>query len=79
MIDIADFALGLAVGESEKITIEAVPQEYEFSDLRFSSENPNVATVDSNGNVKAVSEGNATIIVSTSDGKYSSRCSVLVY
>ncbi|MGN0548738.1 MAG: Ig-like domain-containing protein [Acutalibacteraceae bacterium] len=78
-IEISDFALDMAVGESRKLTVEAVPQEYELSDLKFSSDNTGVATIDSNGNVTGVSEGNANITVSTSDGKYSAKCSIFVY
>lgn len=78
-IEISDFALDVSVGGGTKLTVEAVPQEYEMSDIKFASDNTGVATVDANGNINGVSEGTANIIVSTSDGKYSVNCTVFVY
>ena len=38
------------------------------------SSNSNIVTVDSNGNIKALSEGNAIISVKTEDGGYTDSC-----
>jgi len=42
------------------------------------SDNEEVATVDQNGNVKAISVGIATITVTTDDGGYVATCEVTV-
>ena len=46
--------------------------------LSWKSSNTSVATVNSSGSVTGVGEGNATITVTSSDGKYSAKCSVTV-
>lgn len=37
-----------------------------------------MATIDKNGVIKGVGEGSTTIIVQTSDGKYSCACSITI-
>ena len=48
------------------------------SSLSWKSSNTSVATVNSSGTVTGVSEGSATITVTSSDGKYSAKCTVTV-
>ena len=62
----------LKVGENKTIVAVTVPEGLEVS---FATGNDSVATVDANGNVKALSAGNAIIYVSVGDNvvyKYSS-------
>ena len=44
----------------------------------WSSDAPDVASVDQNGNVKALKDGTATITVKTANGECSARCVVTV-
>ena len=44
----------------------------------WGSSDNDVVTVDNNGNVKAIGRGNATIIISTSDGKHKCECQIVV-
>ena len=44
----------------------------------WESSDNDVVTVDNNGNVKAIGRGNATIIISTSDGKHKCECQIVV-
>ncbi len=48
------------------------------SKVTFTSSNPEIATVDVDGNVTGVAEGTATIIVTTEDGSYTDECTVTV-
>lgn len=50
----------------------------ENNGVTFSSSNPEVATVSEDGTVKAVSRGNATITITSADGKHSDKCEVTV-
>ena len=70
-------SLNLALGESE--TLIAIVRPDNASDLAVSweSDHPEVATVNGQGLVTAVSEGTATIIAQAVNGKYAS-CNVSV-
>ena len=57
----------LTVGQTQKLTAKFTPANATNKSVRWSSDAPKVATVDSNGNVKAVSEGIAGIWVNKSD------------
>lgn len=46
--------------------------------VTFTSSNPNVVTVSEDGTVTAVARGNATITVTSADGKHSNTCEVTV-
>lgn len=48
------------------------------SKVTFTSSNPEIATVDVDGNVTGVAEGTATITVTTEDGSYTDECTVTV-
>ena len=75
--------LGLSLKESDieimvgkSHTLEVVNNT--GSSLSWKSSNTSVATVNGSGSVTGVSEGSATITVTSSDGKYSAKCSVTV-
>lgn len=69
-----------STGFNEEYTPElsVTPTTASREGLRWSSSNEAVATVDNSGLVKAVSQGSATITVTTSDGKISASCNVVV-
>ncbi|MDO5558059.1 MAG: Ig-like domain-containing protein [Oscillospiraceae bacterium] len=64
---------------TNNLTISDLPQGYELSDFVWSSENPSVATVDTNGVVTAVRSGSTIIRVESGDSKYSQFCAVTVH
>ena len=70
--------LSLAVNESEKLTATVKPSNATDKGVTWKSSNPEVASVDANGNVKALKEGTVTITVTTNDGKYTASCTVTV-
>lgn len=61
-------ALGLRIGNSETITATVFPEYAANRDIIWSSSNPVVATVDTDGKVTAVSLGDAVITASAADG-----------
>ena len=75
---ISDMKLVLEVGSTKIISVVQVPKGYELKDVVCSSSDENVATIDKNGVIKGVGEGSTTIIVQTSDGKYSCACSITI-
>lgn len=62
-------------------TFETIPDNGKAptnSKVTFTSSNPEIATVDVDGNVTGVAEGTATITVTTEDGSYTDECTVTV-
>ena len=54
------------------------PENANNVELIWTSSDESIATVDENGNVKAIKEGIVTITVKTADGKYIASCTVKV-
>lgn len=70
--------LGLALGENKSIEVLSLPDGVTKDNLVWSSSDETIATVDSNGNITPLKEGNVVITVKTSDGKYSTTCNVTI-
>ena len=72
-------SLALDVGGSDTLTATVEPDNATNKAVTWSSSNENVATVDQNGNVKAVGAGTATITAAASDGSgKTATCEVTV-
>ncbi len=59
----------MVVNTTDKLVATVKPDNAKDKTVTWSSNNPNVITVDKNGNIKAVGLGEATIKVKTSNGK----------
>lgn len=70
--------LQMVVGETQTLTPEFSP-EGAISDVTWSSDNENIATVDDNGVVTAVGKGTATISCVSDDAQHAALCQVSVY
>jgi len=70
--------MGLFVGGSGKIRYSVIPSNATNTNVTFKSLNEKVATVDANGVVTGVSEGNADIVVTTEEGGFEAKCTVRV-
>lgn len=68
----------LKLNEEYSVNIKNLPSGYTVNDLVYSSEKKEVAIIDTNGVIKALSKGASEIKISTSDGKYSSSINILV-
>ena len=71
-------SLNLYVGDNETLTATVEPANATNKGVTWSSDKPDVATVDANGKVTAVGEGNTTITVTTEDGSKTATCEVTV-
>ena len=71
-------ALSLTMGGGETLTATVQPSDATNKAVTWESSNPDVATVDQNGNVKAVAPGTANITVKTVDGSHTDTCAVTV-
>ena len=64
--------------QTAKLTATVNPTNASHKQLLWSSNRPDVVTVDANGNIVAKAIGEATITVRTADGKVKARCYVMV-
>jgi len=66
-------------GETFKLTATVLPENTSDKGVKWSSSDPNVATVDENGNVTAIKAGESVITATTADGSgLSAECKVTV-
>ena len=70
--------MGLFVGGSGKIRYSVLPSNATNTNVTFKSLNEKVATVDANGVVTGVSEGNADIVITTEEGGFEAKCTARV-
>ena len=70
--------LTLAPDGTSTLVATILPENANNVKLIWTSSDEGIATVDENGNIKALKEGTITITVSTEDGKYSASCTVTV-
>ena len=70
--------VSLAVGETQQLIAAISPSDATDQTVNYSSNNTSVATVSSNGLVTALSEGTATVTVTTSDGGFTEISSITV-
>lgn len=75
---ISDEAVTLRVGENRQVTAMVAPPDATNQSVSWSSSNPQVAEVDSNGGITGKSKGTATITVRTADGGFTNSCEVTV-
>jgi hypothetical protein len=71
-------SLALTVGSTEQLNAIVSPSNATDQSVTWSSSNSSVATVSPTGLVTGISNGSATITVTTSDGNKQARCSVSV-
>ena len=72
-------SLSLPVGRSEQLIATISPAGATDKTVSWSSDNTDVATVDSDGFVTAVAAGSAIITAMTKDGNLTATCSITVY
>lgn len=70
--------LKIQLGTSETLEATVQPATTNVKDLQWTSSNPEVASVDANGQVSALALGTADITVTTVDGGHTAVCKVTV-
>ncbi len=70
--------LSLAPDATAILEAKILPENARHTKLIWTSSDENIVTVDENGNIQAVNEGEATITVTTEDGGYTATCTITV-
>jgi len=71
-------ALELEVGDEANLVVSFNPENVSNKEVTWSSSNTQVATVDANGIITAISEGTTTITVTSKDGNKTATCELTV-
>lgn len=71
-------ATTIAAGDDETLVATVAPGDATNKAVTWTSSNEGIATVTSEGVVRGVAEGNATITVTTADGGHTATCAVTV-
>ena len=71
-------SLSLTAGETSRLAATVTPFNATNKTVTWKSSNASVASVDANGNVRAVSAGSAVITATTEDGGKTAACTVTV-
>ena len=66
-------------GETKKLNIKITPEEAKDHKVIYSSSNPNIVTVDSEGNLRGITSGKATIAVKTEENNVQDSIEIEVY
>ena len=69
----------LKVGSEFTLTATVAPANATNKEVTWTSDKPEIVTVDNNGKVKGVKEGDAIITVTTKDGEKKATCKVTVF
>ena len=77
-VEVNPWAMTLSVRGTSKLFYTIRPADATNQNVKWESESPSVATVDSEGNVQGVAAGTAKICVTTEDGGFKSYCTVTV-
>ncbi|MBQ7463330.1 MAG: Ig-like domain-containing protein, partial [Lachnospiraceae bacterium] len=72
------YEIDLGINETASISAEVIPEETENKQVIFKSADPSIATVDSTGQVRGISEGDTAIEVSSVEGGKSASCRINV-
>ena len=78
-IDLDIDSLIIEKGETKKLNVNIYPKNATNKNLIYSCSNKKVATVDNNGNIKAIRSGNATITVKAEENDVQSQIEITVY
>lgn len=64
--------------EKQILTATVLPENAKNKNITWSSSNEKIAKIDNDGNIEAISIGNAIITATTKDGNFKAECAIIV-
>lgn len=77
-IGISPTTLSMTEGETKKLNVSFNPENATDKSVSWKSSNTSIVTVDGEGNIKAISAGNANITVTSNDGSHTATSKITV-
>ena len=77
-ININKSSVNIEIGQTEQLQAIVQPQNATNQKVRWSSNNPHIASVTANGQIKGISKGIAVITATTEESGYNMNCTVNV-
>jgi len=77
-VELKETLLTIEEGETVQAEVTVLPEDAENKNLIWTIEDPNIATVDENGNVTGIAEGWTKLTVQTEVGDYSDWCYLVI-
>ena len=68
----------LNIGDTVKLNATITPEDANDKSVTWESSNPDIVSVDSEGNIFALQAGNSTITVTTNDGNFTAKAEITV-
>lgn len=70
--------INILKGQTQTLTVAVLPVEASNKNVKWTTSNPNVATVDGTGKIRGIATGVTIITVTTEDGRKTANCSINV-
>ena len=77
-ISLSEKLIDLGLGYKKQITAKVTPDDATDKSVEWTSDNPEIATVENDGTITGKSYGRTVITATTTDGGYSAKCVVRV-
>ena len=75
-LDISSYYVALNPNTTDTLIVTSIPAGYTANDLVFTSDKPDIVSVNNAGALSAEGEGSAMIKVATSDGEFEQYCAI---
>lgn len=70
--------VNIAVGQTKYLSYKIYPEDASNKNVKFTSSDSSIATIDKKGNITGVAPGKVIVEVETEDGEYFSECLVII-
>ena len=77
-VELNKTSISMNVGDTSSLVASVKPENAPNKNVKWASSNESIVTVNEEGIITAVAEGEAKIIVTTLDGNHTAECNIIV-